>query len=232
MPSLANKALASYYGRVFLNTLLSLLSAVLLLLLFPNFNIHLLAPVALTPLLVALARTRDGWQRFFYGWATGIFYWFFLCTWIQFVLEVHGEMGRVGGWGAFLLFALLKALHLGVFSWLAGPLMRKPYAVPAVAALWTGLERTHGTFGFAWLALGNAGITMSVPLRLAPFVGVYGVSFVFTMLAVALACVLLGYSRIRLIPLLTLPFLWLLPAIPEAMPANDKALIVQQNIDP
>jgi apolipoprotein N-acyltransferase len=232
MPSLAKNPLAGYYGRVFLNTLLSLLSAVLLLLLFPNFNIHLLAPVALTPLLVALARTRDGWQRFFYGWAAGIFYWFFLCTWIQFVLEVHGEMGRVGGWGAFLLFALLKALHLGVFSWLAGPLMRKPYAVPAVAALWTGLERTHGTFGFAWLALGNAGINMSLPLRLAPVVGVYGLSFVFCALAVAAACVLLRYPRIRLAPLLALPALWLFPEIPQSVPATQHALVVQPNIDP
>jgi apolipoprotein N-acyltransferase len=141
-------------------------------------------------------------------------------------------MGRWGGWGSFLLFSILKGLHLAVFSWLAGPLMTRAYAVPAVAALWTGLERTHGTFGFAWLALGNAGISMSVPLRLAPFVGVYGVSFVFAMLAAALACVLLGYSRIRLVPLLVLPSLWLLPAIPENISARDEALLIQPNIDP
>jgi apolipoprotein N-acyltransferase len=141
-------------------------------------------------------------------------------------------MGRWGGWGSFFLFSILKGLHLGVFSWLAGPLMARVYAVPAIAALWTGLERTHGTFGFAWLALGNAGISMSVPLRLAPIVGVYGVSFVFAMLAAALACVLLGHSRKRLIPLLFLPLLWLLPAIPEAIPANEKALVIQPNIDP
>jgi apolipoprotein N-acyltransferase len=35
-----------------------------------------------------------------------------------------------------------------------------------------------------------------------------------------------------LIPLLLLPFLWLLPAIPEVMPATEKALIIQPNIDP
>jgi apolipoprotein N-acyltransferase len=218
--------------RVFLHTLLALLSSVLLLMIFPKFDLRFLAPVALTPLLIALARTRDGWQRFVYGWAAGIFFWFFLCTWIQFVLEVHGGMGQWGGWGSFFLFSILKGLHLAVFSWLAGPLMGRAYALPAVAALWTGLERTHGTFGFAWLALGNAGITMSVPLRLAPLIGVYGVSFVFAMLGAALACVLLGYSRLRLIPLLFLPLLWLLPAIPEAMPTNEKALIVQPNIDP
>jgi apolipoprotein N-acyltransferase len=221
-----------FYRTVALNTLLSLLSAVLLLLIFPKFDVHLLAPVALTPLLVALARTGNAWQRFVYGWAAGIFYWFFLCTWIQFVLEAHGGMGRWGGWGAFLLFAILKALHLALFSLLAGPLMRTVYALPAVAALWTGLERTHGTFGFAWLALGNAAINMSVPLRLAPFLGVYGVSFVLCMLATAVACVILRRPRATLYPLLALLFLWLLPPVPQGVPAGNTAVLVQPNINP
>ncbi len=225
-------ATAAYYRQIVLNTVLSLLSAVLLLLIFPKFDARILAPVALTPLLLALARTKDGWQRFVYGWAAGIFYWFFLCTWIQFVLEVHGGMGRWGAWGSFLLFCVLKALHLAVFSWLAGPLMRTAYAVPAVAALWTGLERTHATFGFAWLDLGNAGIDMSVPLRLAPFVGVYGLSFVFCMLAAGAACVILRYRRIRLAPLLILPLLWILPAIPQRVAAPETALLIQPDLDP
>ncbi|MGA8027659.1 MAG: apolipoprotein N-acyltransferase [Bryobacteraceae bacterium] len=218
-------------ARISLHTLLSVLSAVLLLLIFPKFDLRLLAPVALTPLLIALARTREGWQRFAYGWACGIFYWFFLCTWIQFVLEAYGGMGRWGGWASFVLFSVLKGLHFAVFSGLAGPLMQRAYAVPAVAALWTGIERTNGTFGFAWLALGNAGIDMSVPLRLAPLVGVYGLTFVFAMLATGVACVLLRFPRIRLAPLLLLPLLWLLPAIPQGVPANNTALLIQPNID-
>ena len=218
--------------EIIAHALLSILTAVLLLLIFHNFDLRFLAPIALTALLVALARTPDLPQRFFYGWAAGIFYWFFLCTWIQFVLEAHGSMGRWGGWGCFLLFCLLKALHLTVFSALAGPLKRTPYALPAVAALWTGLERTHATFGFAWLDLGNAGISMSVPLRLAPIVGVYGLSFVFAMLATAVACLILRYPRMRLLPLFLLPLLWLLPSVPEAMPAHESALVVQPNINP
>ena len=218
--------------QIVLHALLSLLTAVLLLLAFPRFDIHLLAAIALTPLLVALARTRDLWQRFFFGWAAGIFYWFFLCTWIQFVLQQHGDMGVFGSWGAFLLFCLLKALHLAVFSALAGPLLHKSWGLAAVAALWVGLERTHATFGFAWLDLGNAGINMSLPLRLAPFVGVYGVSFVFALLAAGFASVILRQPRIRLLPLLVTPLLWLLPAIPQGLPAANKALVVQPNIDP
>ena len=229
-------SLSSFWGQhsrqILLRCLLSLLTAALLLLALPKFDVRWLAPFALTPLLVALARTPDGWQRFVYGWAAGIFFWFFLCTWIQFVLEFHGGMGRWGGWGSFLLFAILKGLHLGVFSGLAGPLMRRAYALPAVAALWVGLERTHGTFGFAWLDLGNAGIDMSLPLRLAPWIGVYGVSFVFALTAAALACVLLRYPRIRLIPLAVLGVLYLFPAIPQTLPAAENALVVQPNIDP
>ncbi|HEX4165624.1 MAG TPA: apolipoprotein N-acyltransferase [Bryobacteraceae bacterium] len=220
------------YRDVSLNSLLALLTAGLFLLALPKFDIRWLAPFALAPLLIALARTPDGWQRFVYGWAAGIFFWFFLCTWIQFVLEVHGGMGFWGGWGSFFLFAILKGLHLGVFSWLAGPLMLRAYALPAVAALWVGLERTHSTFGFAWLDLGNAGIDMSLPLRVAPFVGVYGVSFIFVITAAALGCVLLRAPRLRLLPLLGLCLLWLFPRIPERNPAPERALIVQPNIAP
>jgi apolipoprotein N-acyltransferase len=222
----------SHYRQIVINTLLSLATAFLLLAIFPKFDYRFLAPIALTPLLIALARTGDGWQRFVYGWAAGIFYWFFLCTWIQFVLEAHGGMGVAGSWASFLLFSILKGLHLGVFALLAGPLMRRPYAVPAVAALWTGLERTHATFGFAWLDLGNAGISMSVPLRVAPLVGVYGVSFIFAMLGTALACVVLRQPRTRLLPLLALLLLLALPRIPENIPVTREALVVQPNIDP
>jgi apolipoprotein N-acyltransferase len=232
MPNKAFPLPNLFYQRVLFHTLLALSTAGLLLLALPRFDLRWLAPFALTPLLVALARTRHAAQRFFLGWAAGIFYWAFLCTWIQFVLEVHGGMGRAGGWVCFILFALYKGLHLAVFSWLAGPLIRRPYAVPAVAALWTGIERTHATFAFAWLDLGNAGIDMSLPLRLAPFVGVYGLSFIFAITATALACGMLRQPRRNLLPLALLGLLWLVPAIPEGLPASQSALVVQPNINP
>jgi apolipoprotein N-acyltransferase len=210
---------------------LAICTAVLLLLVYPKFDLHFLAPIALTPLLLAMADLKSGWHRFLIGWITGTVFWFFLCTWIQFVLEDHASMGKFGSWGSFVLFAILKGLHMALFAWLAGPLMNRVYAVPAVAALWTGLERTHATFGFTWMQLGNAAINMSVPLRLAPIVGVYGMSFVFAMLGTAAACVVLRQQRIKLIPLLLLPLLYLLPAIPEGLPATESAVVVQPNIN-
>ena len=211
---------------------LALLSGALLILVFPKYDLRFLAPFALAPLLFVSAQTEGPLTRFGFGWAAGIFYWFGVCTWIQFVLEVHGGMEKWAAWGAFLLFCVLKALHLALFSTLAGPLLYRWYALPSIAALWVGLERTHGTFGFAWLALGNAGVDMSIPLRLAPFVGVYGVSFVLMMLSVALAAVALRQPRRYLLPLLSLPLLLLLPAVPLGIPAQERALVVQPNVDP
>src|SRR5947207_14346883 len=116
-----------------INHALALLSAVLLILIFPNWNLVWLAPFALTPLLLALSREPRPWHRFLLGYIAGIVYWFAICIWIQFVLEVHGGMGRWGGWGTFLLFCLIKAGHLGLFATLAAIVLRHWYAIPAIA---------------------------------------------------------------------------------------------------
>jgi apolipoprotein N-acyltransferase len=154
-----------------------------------------------------------------------------MCTWIHFVLEVHGGMGRWWGWVGYVLFGLYKGLHMAAFAALAGFFMNRWWAIPAVAALFTGIERTHGAFGFAWLDLGNAGINMPIPMRLAPFMGVYGLSFVFAMLACAVALIALRRPRRELAWLLSLPLLLLLPAAPRPAPPAEQALVVQPNID-
>jgi apolipoprotein N-acyltransferase len=213
-----------------LNWLLALLSAALLILTFPGFRIAWLAPLALTPLLVAVARESRPLGRFFLGWAAGIVFWFGVCYWIQFTLSFHGGLGQIAAWAVFLLFALIKGLHLAVFALLAGMLMRRWWAVPAVSALWVAIEATHGLLGFAWLALGNAGIDMAIPLRLAPITGVWGLSFVFMMTAAALALPLLRRSRLELMWLLPLPFLIYLPYLPGATRGREVALLAQPNI--
>ena len=213
-----------------LNWLLALLSAALLVLCFPRFQIAWLAAVALTPLLIAVAREPRPWRRFMLGWASGVVYWFGVCYWIQFVLAFHGGLGNLAGWAVFLLFCFAKALHMGVFAWLAGILIRRWWAVPAVAALWVAIEATHGSLGFAWLALGNAGIDMGMPMRLAPLTGVYGLSFVFMIMATALALAALGRPRLELLWLILLPFLVFLPPLPAAQPGHETALLTQPNI--
>ncbi|MBV8818725.1 MAG: apolipoprotein N-acyltransferase, partial [Acidobacteriaceae bacterium] len=217
--------------RPSLNYALAVLSGVLLTLAFPPFNFIWFAPFALTPLLLALAWEPRPRHRFLLGYLTGNVYWFGVCSWIQFVLEVHGGMGRWGGWGTFLLFSLIKSLHMAVFALLAGIVVHQWYAIPAVAALWTGLERTQEFTGFAWLCLGNAGIDMALPIRLAPWVGVYGLSFLFAMMSAAATGVVLQKPRKLLLWLAVIPGLLLLPGLPEASQGSETAVLMQPNID-
>ena len=213
-----------------LNGLLSLLSAALLILAFPGFHIAWLAPVALSPVLVALAREPRPLRRFLLGWGAGVVYWFGVCYWIQFVLWFHGGLGKTAAWGVFLLFCFAKALHMGVFAIAAGILIRRWWATPAVAALWVAVEVTHGSLGFAWLALGNAGIDMGIPLRLAPWTGVYGLSFVFAVMATALARAFLRRPRRELLWLAPLLLLGFLPPMPPAESGRETALLTQPDI--
>lgn len=218
-----------------INFALALLSAVLLIFIFPNWmqpshGLPWLAPIALTPLLIALAREPRPLWRFALGEFAGVVYWFGICYWIQFVLEVHGGMGRTGSWATFLLFAVAKAVHLGVFSLFAAVLLDSAYAIPAIAALWTGIERTHATFGFAWLDLGNAAIDMPLPLRLAPFTGVYGISFLFALTATVVAMIVLRRGRRPVYWLAIIPALLLLPDLPVPETGSQTALLVQPNM--
>src|SRR5450755_2225524 len=216
--------------RTALNPALALLSAILLILTFPRANQTWLAPFALAPLLCALGREPRPVRRFLLGWISGIVYWFGVCYWIQSTLLRYGDMGVFGSWGTFVLFSMLKALHLGLFSLLAAVLLPTWYAIPAIAALWVGIERTHGMFGFAWLCLGNAGIDMPLPMRLAPFTGVYGLSFIFMLLAAGAAVVILRRARKELLWLIPTLALFLLPNLPEPRQGDQTAVLVQGNV--
>lgn len=210
--------------------LLALLSALLLVLSFPRFSIPFLAPVALAPLLVAVAHEPSPRRRFLMGWVAGVVYWFGVCYWIQFVLAYHGGLGDAGGWAVFLLFCALKAIHMGVFALASGVLMRGWWAIPAVSALWVAIEWSHNYLGFAWLTLGNAAIGMVFPLRLAPYTGVYGISFLFAMMAAALAVAALRRPRVELAWLAPVLLLALLPPMPKPERAAEAAVLVQPNI--
>jgi apolipoprotein N-acyltransferase len=217
---------------------LSLLSGVLLVLIFPNVNFTLLAPVALAPLLIACALESSWKRRFILGWASGFVFWFAVCSWIQFVLEVHGGMGRWGGWGTFVLFALLKGLYTATFAALVGSVLRTPWAIPGAAALWTAVEYAHGTIGlawiglgFAWLDLGNAAIDMPLLPRLAPITGVWGLSFALAMISCAIALAVLRRPLTHYTWLAAFAMLPLLPELPPPHAGTERVRVVQPNID-
>ncbi|HXJ44370.1 MAG TPA: apolipoprotein N-acyltransferase, partial [Bryobacteraceae bacterium] len=119
---------------------------------------------------------------------------------------------------------------MGAFAALTGPLLRRWYAPPCVAALWVVLEWTHPYTGLEWLNLGNAADDMSVLLRLAPVTGVWGLSFLFALMSSVIAALILR-KRFVSFWLLALPGLYLIPEIPEPSRGETHALVVQPNLD-
>ena len=199
--------------------MIALLSAVLLVLVFPGFNLTFLAPFALIPLFYALDRKPD--LRFAY--ATGVLFWFGLCYWIQFTLANHAGTGEAGGWALFTLFSLAKGIQMAVFGFLAARALRSPWAVPATAALWTFFEWTHQYTGFTWLLLGNATIGWPYLPRLAPITGVYGLSFVLALVSAAVVKRRFAWLAVLIVPAF-------LPALPGVQATHQTALVVQPNI--
>jgi apolipoprotein N-acyltransferase len=214
-----------------LNYLLGLLTSLLMTLSLPRYDLPWLMPVALTPLLLASAREPSPVRRFLVGWLAGAAVLAGVTDWIRFVVSVHGGLGTVGGAVVFLLFCFAKGFYFGVFSLLAGPVLRLGWAVPAIAALWVAVDRTFGSLGFQWVTLGNAGQDMSIPMRLAPFTGVHGLSFAFMMMATALALVISRRPRWQLGFVLLLPMIILLPPLPDPEPGAAHAIVLQPNID-
>ena len=69
----------------FSNVLLALLSAVLLILAFPDFELSFLAWFALIPLFIAVEREKESSRRsLLLGWIWGAFFYFGTCWWLTF----------------------------------------------------------------------------------------------------------------------------------------------------
>jgi apolipoprotein N-acyltransferase len=213
-----------------MNQALAALSGILLILVFPKFDLVWLAPFALVPLIFAAAREPRWRHRFGLGYLTGLIYWAGVNYWIEFVLDVHGGTGPVAGWLVMALFCLIKALHMAGFALFAGWAIQVSWAALAVPAVWVAIEWTHGPLGFAWLDLGNAGIDMSIPLRLAPITGVYGLSFLFALMSTAVALALLRRPRWQILPLFLILVPLALPPLPDAQRGSASAILVQPNI--
>jgi apolipoprotein N-acyltransferase len=212
------------------NFALAALSGILLVLCFPKFDFVWLAPFALTPVVIAVAREQRRRWRFALGYVMGLIYWAGINYWIHDVLDQHGGTGPVMAWVSFVLFCLAKAIHIGVFALLAGWAMRRTWAAIAVPAIWVFIEWTNAPFGFAWLDLGNAGVDMDYPMRLAPLTGVYGLSFLFALMATALAMPFLRRPRVQMAPLLLMVVLAVLPDLPAPERGQSAAVLVQPNI--
>jgi len=168
------------------------LSAVLLILSFPDFNLWPLAWCALAPLLVVIAINKGRWRPFFLGWVFGTVFFYGSCYWLTYSM-IH--TGGISPWIAFPLL-LPGAVLLGIFPGVFGLFMARSIRKWGASALfvaplgWSALEwlRLEVT-GQLWNALGYSQAFHPSMIGSAGWGGVYavGAAIVFVNSAIAFA---------------------------------------------
>jgi apolipoprotein N-acyltransferase len=173
------------------------LSALLLILAFPDFNFYFLAWLALAPLLLAIARQPRATKAFLLGWTCGTIFFYGSCYWLT-----H-SMIHYGGIPPALAFLLLipGALIVGVFPALFAALFARACqtfgggrAFLFAPFLWTATEWLRFEItGQLWNAVGYSQAFHPTLIQSARWGGVYAVGFLIAATNAALAALLLSW---------------------------------------
>jgi apolipoprotein N-acyltransferase len=172
---------------------LAFLSAILQLLPFPiagpvPFWRRLFCWVCLVPLLSALlskdrfgARLRP-LQTALLSYVCGIVWYLGNCYWIYRTMHVYENIPILASLGILLLFAMYVGLYHALFGALTGWLHIKHSRTLVLMAspfVWVAVELARARItGFPWDLLGYTQVDSLALTRIAPFLGVMGISFV------------------------------------------------------
>ncbi len=234
---------------------LVVISAILQVLIFPLPGIYVLSWFALTPLLLALLRTRPAgelevsgmvrlqpatpWHGFLLGYICGVLWYAGTCYWIYDTMRQYGGLSAPMALLVLFLFCCYLGLYHGAFGLLIAVLASsRNYRRALVAApfLWVAVElaRTRVT-GFPWNLLGIAQVDNLALCRISTVTGVYGISLEIVLVNVAVAAAFLVPKQKRgalLIAAIAAAAVLQAGRLVEAPPApSDRAaLLVQENI--
>jgi apolipoprotein N-acyltransferase len=218
--------------------LLSLLSAILLVLSFPKYNLEPLAWFALVPLLYSL-EGKSLLQGFILGFITGFISFVGIIYWIVFAMHTYGNVPFMVSVLILLLLVGYLSLFFGTFAFLSRYLQSRfgPYAIMLTPFLWVSLEylRSFLLTGFPWANLGHSQYLNLPFIQIADVTGVYGLSFVILLVNVTLYWVLHQWSRktfpIREVVITLLIFLSFLMYGYVKMRALDRKMVSQPQLN-
>lgn len=230
--------------------LLALLSAALLELPFPLAGPMppwraLFAWFALVPLLGALlaagSRPRPLRLGFQLGYVAGIFWYMGNCYWVRDTMMQYGDMPPLAPELLLLGFSLVLGLYWGVFGLVFATLQKRfsrGGALLAAPFLWTALELAAARItSVPWDQLGYSQVENALLTHLAPWTGVYGISWVLMAAnALLIGAFTLPAIRQRLAASLAgagLVFLGALGIVvwPVAPAPTHTAVLIQPNLD-
>jgi apolipoprotein N-acyltransferase len=161
---------------------------------FPNFDLGMMAWVALVPLHVALDRLAPR-RAFRLGWWAGWIAFAGSMFWVVTAMHTYGKLSLILSCMALALLAGYLGLYVAVYALGLAWLRR---TVPLVAFLgapflWVSLEliRTYLFSGLPWSLLGYTQYQWLPAIQIADVTGVYGVSFMVVLVNAALSEVIL-----------------------------------------
>ncbi|OGP74808.1 MAG: apolipoprotein N-acyltransferase [Deltaproteobacteria bacterium RBG_16_49_23] len=227
--------------------LFSLLSGILLILSFPNFDLEFLAWVALVPLFYAV-EGQELWNSFKLGFLTGLVSFLGILYWIIVAVHTYGNISLIPSGLILLLLIGYLSLFIGAFTLLYRFIQIRLGLQTILLAplLWASLEylRSFLLTGFPWANLGYSQYLNLPFIQMADITGVYGLSFVILLMNASLHMVLLQWSKrtfplreVAITILLLLGFLVYgylrIGAVDRQMSQNSplKISLVQGNID-
>jgi apolipoprotein N-acyltransferase len=165
-------------------------TAILLILSFPNFELYLLAWIALVPLLVVIARRPVPLSAFLLGWAAGTVFFYGSCYWLTYSMIHYGGLPTVVAYLLLIPGAVVVGFFPGLFALLLALAVRKwgQLAVLLAPVFWPATEwgRLIVT-GQLWNALGYSQAYEPAWIQPAVWGGVYAVSFLIVAINAAIA---------------------------------------------
>jgi apolipoprotein N-acyltransferase len=173
---------------------LAVLSAFLLVLSFPDFNLWPLAWVGLVPLLVAVARVERTRQAFVLGWTWGAIFFYGSCWWLTHSMIHYGGLPRPLAFALLVPIVLVVGLFPAMFALALARLCARWGILALVAApfLWAASEWARlGATGQLWNAVGYSQAFHPALIQTATWGGVYAVGFLLVAVNASVALVLL-----------------------------------------
>ncbi|HEX8369831.1 MAG TPA: apolipoprotein N-acyltransferase [Pyrinomonadaceae bacterium] len=163
------------------NSLLALLSAILLVLAFPGFEFWFLAWFAPVPLFWAVEREKHSIVKsFLLGWLWGIVFFFGTCWWLAYAPTHYGGMPAPVSYFLVLCACSAVGIFPAIFALLFSILLRRlgVYAIFSAPFLWTAIEFLRfWTTGNNWNAIAYSQAFRLSTIQIASIGGVYLVGF-------------------------------------------------------
>src|ERR1700693_6016067 len=161
--------------------LLAVGSGVALALSFPDYNLPLLAWIAVGMLALACAGARPA-ESLLYGFLHGVVFYPVCLPWIAVVMHQYSNVDPWTSAGIVSLIGIAGGIVCSVFSIGVALAARKSNALACALApfLWVTLEfaRTHLPYiGFPWNLTGYVAVRSLALLQITTVTGIYGLSF-------------------------------------------------------